>query len=104
MRDIDFLLQNREIGSSHDLMWKTACSAPHRFADFFDQRILVILDEFQYITQFVYPDPHFQTAPIETMAGTYHSLSESKITRFSVLIRPSIKLSALWYFLFSNPP
>jgi hypothetical protein len=79
VRDIEFLLQNREIGGNHDLMWKTACSAPHRFAAVYEKRFLVILDEFQYITQFVYPEPHFQTAPIETMAGTYHSLSESKM-------------------------
>jgi len=77
--DVDFLLQNKTVDGSHDLMWKTACSAPHRFADFFDQRILVILDEFQYITKFVYPDKDYKNGPIETMAGSYHSLSESKI-------------------------
>jgi len=79
VEDIEFLLQNREVGGSHDLMWDTACSAPHRFAAFYETRFLVILDEFQYITQFVYPEPHFQAEPIETMPGTYHSLSESKI-------------------------
>jgi len=79
VRDIEFLLQNRKIGGNHDLMWKTACSGPHRFAAVYEKRFLVILDEFQYITQFVYPDQYFQTAPIETMAGTYHSLSESKM-------------------------
>jgi hypothetical protein len=79
VRDTDFLLQNREVLGSHDLMWKTACSAPHRFADCHERRFLVILDEFQYITKFVYPDKEFKTAPIETMAGSYHSLSESKI-------------------------
>jgi hypothetical protein len=60
-------------------MWDLACSAPHRFANFFEQKILVILDEFQYITQFVYPDKDYKNAPIETLAGSYHSLSESKI-------------------------
>ncbi|MDM8563047.1 hypothetical protein QUF54_06820, partial [Candidatus Marithioploca araucensis] len=78
VKDIDSLLINKE-RKLHDLMWKDACFAPHRFAAVYEKRFLVILDEFQYITQFVYPDPHFQTAPIETMAGTYHSLSESKI-------------------------
>ncbi|KHD07625.1 hypothetical protein PN36_04015 [Candidatus Thiomargarita nelsonii] len=77
--DVDFLLQNKEVGGCHDLMWKTACSAPHRFADFYEKRFLVIIDEFQNLTRYVYPDPLYQTAPIETLAGSFHSLSESKI-------------------------
>ncbi len=60
-------------------MWQTACSAPHRFASFFNQRFVVILDEFQNLTQYVYPDPLYQARPHETLAGTYHSLAESKI-------------------------
>ncbi|TGO02784.1 hypothetical protein PN36_19240 [Candidatus Thiomargarita nelsonii] len=77
--DVDFLIQNKKVGGSHDLMWDLACSAPHRFADLYDQRFLVILDEFQYITQYIYPDQHYKTAPIDTLAGSYHHLSESKI-------------------------
>jgi hypothetical protein len=79
IRDTRFIEQNRGIGGNHSLMWDIVCSAPHRFADFFEQQILVILDEFQYITQFVYPDKDYKNAPIETLAGSYHSLSESKI-------------------------
>jgi hypothetical protein len=79
VRDVDFLLQNKEVGGSHDLMWKTACTAPHRFAGFYDKRFLVIIDEFQNFTQYVYPDPLYQTEPNETLAGSFHSLSESKI-------------------------
>jgi hypothetical protein len=60
-------------------MWQTAYTAPHRFAKRFERRCLVILDEFQNITRFVYPDQHYQTKPIETLAGSYHSISESKI-------------------------
>jgi hypothetical protein len=48
IEDVDFMLQNKEVGGSHGLMWDIACHAPHRFADLYDQRILVILDEFQY--------------------------------------------------------
>ncbi len=77
--DIDFLLQNKGIEGSHDLMWDTACHAPHRFADLYDQRILVILDEFQNITKYIYPDQHYKEAAIDTLAGSYHSLAESKI-------------------------
>lgn len=60
-------------------MWDTACGAPHRFASVFDQRVLVILDEFQNSAAYVYPDALFQTQPIESLPGSYHSLSESKV-------------------------
>jgi hypothetical protein len=76
--DIDFLLKNQAVGGSNDLMWKTACSAPHRFADLYDQRILVILDEFQYIN-LVYRDENCQDNPDESIPGSYNSLSESKL-------------------------
>ncbi|MDM8561906.1 hypothetical protein QUF54_00965 [Candidatus Marithioploca araucensis] len=76
--DVDFLLKNQAIGGSNDLMWKTACSAPHRFAGFYDQRILVILDEFQYIN-LVYRDENCQDNPDESLPGSYNSLSESKL-------------------------
>ncbi|MDM8559650.1 hypothetical protein [Candidatus Parabeggiatoa sp. HSG14] len=78
VEDVDSLRQDKE-SRLHDSMWKTACSAPHRFADFYDQRVLVILDEFQNITQYVYPDEKREGKPDETMAGSYHSLSESKV-------------------------
>ncbi|WP_069473105.1 hypothetical protein [Candidatus Marithrix sp. Canyon 246] len=60
-------------------MWDTACHAPHRFADLYDQRILVILDEFQNITKYIYRDEKCKEEPDETLAGSYHSLAESKI-------------------------
>ncbi|MCP4108405.1 MAG: hypothetical protein GY749_23155, partial [Desulfobacteraceae bacterium] len=63
----------------HSLLWKTAYTAPERFAGDYDQRILVILDEFQNITQYIYPDEKFETQPIETLAGSFHDVVESKI-------------------------
>jgi hypothetical protein len=77
--DVDFLLENKEVGGSHGLMWDTACTAPHRFAAVLDTKFLVILDEFQNITKYIYPDPEYKAAPIDTLAGSYHSLAESKI-------------------------
>ena len=77
--DVDFLLQNKVLGGSHDLMWKLACSAPHRFADFYKKRFLVIIDEFQNFTQYVYRDENCSGKPIEALAGSFHSLSESKL-------------------------
>ena len=77
--EVDFLQNNKKVGGSHGLMWDIACSAPHRFADFFDQQILVILDEFQYIAQSVYRDEKCEGQSDQTLPGSYHSLSESKI-------------------------
>jgi len=80
VEDVDFILQEKaKVNGMYDLIWKTAYSAPHRFAAAYDQRVLVILDEFQYISNFVYPDPTYQTSPIETLPGSYHELSESKV-------------------------
>jgi hypothetical protein len=76
--DVNSLLKNKERGF-HDSMWKIASNAPHRFAALFNQRFLVILDEFQNITQYVYRDEKCEGKPDETLAGSFHSLSESKI-------------------------
>jgi hypothetical protein len=79
INDVDFLIKNKEVGGSHDLMWDTACTAPHRYASVLDTKFLVILDEFQNITKYIYPDQFYKEATIETLAGSYHSLAESKI-------------------------
>jgi len=77
--DVDFLIEENRPHGMHGLMWDTACEAPDRFAAVYDKRFLVILDEFQNLVPFVYPDPDFRTAPIETLPGSFHGLSESKI-------------------------
>jgi hypothetical protein len=74
--DVDSLKTDKERGE-HDLVWKIAYSAPHRFAKQFDLRFLVILDEFQNITRFVYRNE--EDKPDETLAGSFHYHSESKI-------------------------
>jgi len=76
--DIDSLFKDKEMGL-YDSMWETAYMAPHNFARRFDQRILVILDEFQNITQYIYRDEKCEGKPDETLAGSFHSISESKI-------------------------
>jgi len=76
--DVDAIKDNENRGH-FDLMWQSARSAPHRYAAVYDQRFLVILDEFQNIASFVYPDKEFKLKPIESMPGGFHSLSESKI-------------------------
>ncbi|MCP4107105.1 MAG: hypothetical protein GY749_16455 [Desulfobacteraceae bacterium] len=54
-------------------------SAPERIAAVCDQRILVMLDEFQNITQYVYRNEACERDPDETLAGSFHDVVESKI-------------------------
>ena len=77
-QDVVSLQQDRAI-QDYDSMWRTANTAPHRYASFYDQRFLVILDEFQYITRYVYRDEACLSNPDETLAGSFHALSESKL-------------------------
>ncbi|MEZ4736319.1 MAG: hypothetical protein R3E79_55240 [Caldilineaceae bacterium] len=74
---VDSMNQDRANGR-YDLLWHTASTVPHRFAAYYDQRILVMLDEFQNITQYIYHNEQKEGEPDETMAGSFHSLSESK--------------------------
>jgi hypothetical protein len=77
--DVELLLENHQVNGHHNLMWDAACSAPHRLAAVFDRRVLVILDEFQYITKFIHHDEKFQDSADDTLAGSYHNLAESKV-------------------------
>jgi len=79
VQDVNLLLEERKAGGLHDSMWDTACEAPNRLADVYDRRILVILDEFQNIASYVYRNQNCEGRPDESLAGSFHSLSESKI-------------------------
>ena len=100
MRSPLFLEQIKEYGESHGLkllvhgveamtlgeqqrdftmMWEAAYNAPHQFGSVYDQRILVIIDEFQYLSNHIYRDEACQGKPDETMPGSYHTVSESKV-------------------------
>lgn len=79
VRDVDLLVEGRADGKGYDLMWDAAYSAPHRYADVYDRRAVVILDEFQNISLTVYMDRDLATKPLEAMAGSYHYYSESKL-------------------------
>ncbi len=78
VNDADRLWKNKKLGW-HDLMWQTAYTAPSRYASLSDCRILVIIDEFQNITQYIYRDEACKIALDETMAGSFHDVVESKI-------------------------
>jgi Restriction endonuclease len=78
VNDVDFILQNKDVPSP-GLIWELAYTAPHRYASIYDIRFLVIIDEFQYIEQFIYTDPQLAGQPLKAMAGSFHSVSESKV-------------------------
>ncbi|OQY54030.1 MAG: hypothetical protein DRR08_13035 [Candidatus Parabeggiatoa sp. nov. 2] len=78
VEDVDYMAGYLKSGG-YDLVWDRAYRAPHRMASFHDQRILVIIDEFQYLSTHVYTDPTFKDKPIEAMPGSFHEVSESKV-------------------------
>ncbi len=78
VHDVDSLFLYKEMGL-HDSMWEIANAAPHRFAGILDIRFLVILDEFQNISKYVYRNEDCKGKADDTLAGSYHSYSESKV-------------------------
>ena len=78
VQDAEYILQHQD-DQTGDLLWELASTAPQRYAATYNQRFLVILDEFQNIANHVYADPHLAIGPIKAMPGSFHSLSESKV-------------------------
>ncbi len=76
--DVNSILQDKKSGF-HDLLWKTVHYAPQRYAQLHDRRFLVIIDEFQNLASYIYRDEACHGAPYESMPGSFHSLSESKL-------------------------
>jgi hypothetical protein len=74
--DID-MLQEYKANNRIDPLWELASSAPHRFGSFYNQRILVIIDEFQYFSNHFFLDFE-RTNHYHTMPGSYHQYVESK--------------------------
>ncbi len=75
--DVDSIREYRASREYYQL-WDIAYAAPDRFSAYYDQRILVIIDEFQNITQYIYRDKACENNPDETMAGSFHDVVESK--------------------------
>lgn len=77
VEDVDFLRQaNKSLDGGP--MWTTAYQAPHRFAAIYKRPVIVMLDEFQNISHYIYLDKE-KNIRDETMAGSYHEHAESKI-------------------------
>jgi len=75
--DVNEIQKNFDIGL-YDSIWYTAYTGPHRMATVYDQRVLVMLDEFQNITQYIHRNEAYNTAPDEDIAGSFHCNIESK--------------------------
>ena len=79
VKDAEFLLRENRPHGRHDTMWDIASHAPHRYAAVYDKRFLVMIDEFQYLSQFIYRDEACERVVDDSMPGSYHGLSESKL-------------------------
>ncbi|KPA17836.1 protein containing ATPase domain, prokaryote [Candidatus Magnetomorum sp. HK-1] len=77
VQDVDMLMKYKD-DKDPVPMWDIAISAPHRFAAKYNQRILVVIDEFQYFSNHVFVDPEYKNH-YYTMPGSYHSYVESKL-------------------------
>jgi len=63
----------------YGVVWDRIYHAPHKMASLYDRRILVMIDEFQYLSSHVYSREDLSGEPIEGMPGSFHEVSESKI-------------------------
>ncbi|MEM7532722.1 MAG: hypothetical protein AAF639_11140 [Chloroflexota bacterium] len=80
VRDTDYITNHLAKGDQYGgLIWRRIHKAPARMAHRFDQRILVMIDEFQYLSSYIYAREDLAGEPIRGMPGSFHSVSESKI-------------------------
>ncbi|MCP4112011.1 MAG: hypothetical protein GY749_41870 [Desulfobacteraceae bacterium] len=77
-KDADLLMQYID-EEFYDSAWRLACSAPDRYAKHYDRRILIIIDEFQYLSNHIFRDRTRQNEIYESMPGSFHDIVESKI-------------------------
>jgi len=77
VEDVDLLLEY-ESKNKVNLMWHIASTAPDRYASIYDQRILVIIDEFQYTNKYVFRDQECKNVHY-SLPGSYHRIVESKL-------------------------
>ena len=65
------------INDDPELLWETIRNLPKSIADSRDERIIQMIDEFQYLNYFIYRDKDC-TKPIKDLAGTYFHTAEYK--------------------------
>ncbi len=76
--DVEEIYWAQKMGLN-DSVWETAHYAPQRYAQLHDHRFLVIIDEFQNLASYIYRNGECKGEADETMPGSFHSLSESKL-------------------------
>jgi hypothetical protein len=82
-KDLPFFVRNTDNIKQYiedkmqGMVWDIASSAPHRFSVLHDKRVLVIIDEFQYLNSHIFTDQGL-TNLYESTPGTFHALVESK--------------------------
>ena len=76
--DTNYIMHYLEQGRD-GLVWDRVYRAPHHMAGRNDQRILVIIDEFQYLSTNIYARKDLSGEPVAGMPGSYHEVSESKV-------------------------
>jgi len=77
VEDVDMLFIHKP-NNEFQQIWDIASTAPDRYASIYDQRILVIIDEFQYTNNYVYMDKRCENVH-NTLPGSYHRIVESKL-------------------------
>lgn len=77
VKDVDLLVTHKA-NNEYQPIWHIASTAPDRYASIYDQRILVIIDEFQYTNKYVYMDQGYEKVH-NTLPGSYHRIVESKL-------------------------
>ncbi|MCP4705106.1 MAG: hypothetical protein GY865_10885, partial [candidate division Zixibacteria bacterium] len=82
-RELDFLNDRIDIFEAAikeeniDLMWNIVRDAPRLIADRYDERIVQIIDEFQYINRYIFWDKG-KTNKAKNLAGSYFHTCEYK--------------------------
>ncbi len=72
------IFQERIEEESIDLMWDLARDAPRKIAEHYDERVVQMIDEFQYINRLIFWDES-KTNKAKNLAGSYLHTCEYKI-------------------------
>ncbi|MCP4629614.1 MAG: hypothetical protein GY850_39830, partial [bacterium] len=80
----EYLLDRMEVfqetlkEESFDNLWDIARDAPRKIAEYYDERVVQIIDEFQYINRFIYWDK-MKERLADKLAGSYLHTCEYRI-------------------------
>jgi hypothetical protein len=72
------LMQKIMLDKNHEEAWEFARTAGHRISSLKDERIIQILDEFQFLNAYIYTDETYEKKC--ELVGYYNGTAESKIS------------------------